>query len=267
MKEAPAVDFLLVGGGLASATAAETLRAAGAEGSIAILCGENTLPYYGPPLSKEFLVKGPDQTKILIHDHSFYRDRDIEIHLGSRVRRVDVDSRTIETEIGDKFRFGKLLIATGASVHRLSIPGANLDGIHYLHTVNDALSLYRAIAHSQRAIVIGASFLGMEIAASLATRGVATTLIARKDLLYEKLSSPEVSDFFADYFRARGVDFIFEEEVKEFWGATKVEGVVTTAAKGFLAILLRSESEFALKLTFSATAASPLMVALSSINT
>ena len=79
-NEAQLVDFLLLGGGLASATAAETLRAAGAEGSIAILCGENTLPYYGPPLSKEFLVKGPDQTKILIHDHSFYRDRDIEIH-------------------------------------------------------------------------------------------------------------------------------------------------------------------------------------------
>ena len=153
LKEAQVVDFLLVGGGLASATAAETLRAAGAEGSIAILCAENTLPYYRPPLSKEFLLKGPDQTKILIHDHSFYRDRDIEIHLGSRVRRVDVDSRTIETDGGDHFRFGKLLIATGASVHRLSVPGANLEGIHYLRTVNDALSLYQAIAHAQRAIV------------------------------------------------------------------------------------------------------------------
>jgi len=175
-KEPLFIDFLLVGGGLASATAAETLRAAGAEGSIAILCAENTLPYYRPPLSKEFLVKGPDQTKILIHDDSFYQDRDIEIHLGSRVHRVDVDSRTIETDGGDHFSFGKLLIATGASVHRLSVPGADLEGIHYLRTVDDALALYQAIAHAQRAIVIGASFLGMEIAASLVTRGVATTL-------------------------------------------------------------------------------------------
>src|SRR6476660_9924189 len=93
-NEAPVVDFLLVGGGLASATAAETLRAAGAEGSIAILCAESTLPYYRPPLSKEFLFKGPDQTQILIHDDSFYRNRDIDIHLGSRVHRVDVDSQT-----------------------------------------------------------------------------------------------------------------------------------------------------------------------------
>ena len=121
MKEAPVVDFLLVGGGLASATAAETLRAAGAEGSIAILCAENTLPYYRPPLSKEFLLKGPDQSKILIHDPSFYRNRDIEIHLGSRVRQVDVDSRRIEIDGGDHFRFGKLLIAGGPPTVPVSI--------------------------------------------------------------------------------------------------------------------------------------------------
>ena len=179
MKEAPVVDFLLVGGGLASATAAETLRAAGAKGSIAILCGENTLPYYRPPLSKKFLLKGPDQTKILIHDESFFRERDIEIHLGMRVRRVDVDRRTIETDEREHFRFGKLLIATGASVHRLSVPGENLEGIHYLRSVNDALSLYQALAHAQRAIVIGASFrerslLSREMARSHTRRPSAT---------------------------------------------------------------------------------------------
>src|SRR5262245_13367633 len=94
-SEAPFGDFLLLGGGLASATAAETLRAAGAEGSIAILCAEKTLPYHRPALSKEFLLNGPGQTRILIHDEAFYRDREIEIHTGTRVRRVDVGSRTI----------------------------------------------------------------------------------------------------------------------------------------------------------------------------
>src|SRR5262249_2277546 len=192
-------------------TAAETLRAAGAEGSIAILCAEKTLPYWRPPLSKEFLLKGPDHTKILIHDHSFYRDRDIKILLGSCVHWVDADSRTVETDAGDHFRFGKFLIATVATIHSISVSGAGLEGIHYLRTVNYALSLYQAIARAQCAIVIGASFLGLEIAAFFATRGVATTLIAKKDLVYEKLYSPEVSDFFVEYFRARGVDFIFEE--------------------------------------------------------
>ena len=230
-NKAQLIDFLLIGGGLTSATAAETLRAAGAEESIAILCAENTLPYYRPPLSKEFILKGPDQTKVLIHDQAFYRDRNIDVHLGTRVCRVDVDRRTIETDHGVHFRFDKLLIATGASVHRLSLPGANLEGIHYLRTVSDALSLYQAVAHAQRAIVVGASFLGMEIAASFASRGVATTLIAKKDLVYEKLCSPEISDFFVEYFRARGVDFIFGEEVKEFWGTTKVEGIVTSSGK------------------------------------
>src|SRR5215468_1361304 len=148
-SEIPFVRFLLIGGGLASATAAETLRAAGADGNIAILCAETTLPYHRPPLSKGFLLNGPDQTKILIHDEAFYSDREISIHLGTRACRVDVDSRTVETDRG-YFRFGKLLIATGASVNRYACPGAHLAGIHYLRTLNDALSLYESIAHARR---------------------------------------------------------------------------------------------------------------------
>lgn len=229
-NEISVVDFLLIGGGLASATAAETLRAAGAEGSIAILCAETTPPYYRPPLSKGFLLNGPDQTKILIHDKAFYRDRKIDIHLGTRACQVDVDSRTVETDRG-RFRFGKLLIATGASVNRYACPGAHLAGIHYLHTVKDALSLYENILHARRAVVKGASFLGMELAAALVTRGLATTLIVKGDLLYEKLRSPEVSEFFSKYFRQRGVELIFGEGIKEFFGKTRVEGVVTRSGK------------------------------------
>jgi NADPH-dependent 2,4-dienoyl-CoA reductase/sulfur reductase-like enzyme/predicted acylesterase/phospholipase RssA len=229
-SEIPRIDFLLLGGGLASATAAETLRTAGAEGSIAILCAETTPPYHRPPLSKSFLLNGPDQTNILVHDEAFYRDREIDIHLGARVCRVDVESHTIETD-RDHFRFGKLLIATGASVDRLAVPGAHLRGIHYLRNVNDALSLYESILHARRAVVIGASFLGMELAAALVTRGVATTLIAREDLVYEKLCSPEASGFFAEYFRQRNVELIFGEEVKGFSGTTQVEAVVTNSGK------------------------------------
>jgi NAD(P)H-nitrite reductase large subunit len=230
-KDPPLVDFLLVGGGLASATAAETLRAAGAEGSIAIVCAETTLPYHRPPLSKDFLLNGPDKTNVLIHDETFYRDRDIGIHLGARVCHVDVDSRMVETDAGTQFRCGKLLIATGASVDRLDAPEAGLAGIHYLRSVSDAFSLYQSLAHVQRAVVIGASFLGMELAAALVTRGIATTLIAREDLVYEKLHSPEISGFFAEYFTARGVNLMFGEEVKEFSGTTRVESVVTRSGK------------------------------------
>jgi NADPH-dependent 2,4-dienoyl-CoA reductase/sulfur reductase-like enzyme/predicted acylesterase/phospholipase RssA len=230
-SEAPIIDFLLIGGGLANATAAETLRVGGAEGRIAMLCAENTLPYHRPPLSKEFLIRGPDPAKVLVHDEAFYRDRNIDVHLGTRVRLIDADSRTVETDDGERFRFGKLLIATGASVHKLYRPGADLDGIYYLRSVDDALSLYRAIARARQAIVIGASFLGMEIAASLATRGIATILLARERLVYDKLSSSEASNFFADYFKTRGVDLMFGEEVEEFLGTSKVEGVLTRSGK------------------------------------
>ena len=230
-KEIPFVEFLLIGGGLASATAAETLRAAGAEGRIAILCAEKTLPYHRPPLSKGFLLNGPDKTNILIHQQAFYRNRNIEIHLGARVRRVDVGSRTIEIEGGAHFSFGKLLIATGAGVNRLSAPGADLSGLHYLHTVSDALSLYRGIERVQRAVVVGASFIAMELAAAFATLGIATTLIAKDHLLYSKLRSPEVSEFFAEYYRRRDIELIFGEGVKEFSGRTRVEGVITSSGE------------------------------------
>jgi NADPH-dependent 2,4-dienoyl-CoA reductase/sulfur reductase-like enzyme/predicted acylesterase/phospholipase RssA len=231
LKETPLVDFLLVGGGLASATAAETLRAGGAEGSIVILSAEATLPYHRPPLSKDLLLKGPENANILIHDEAYYREHDIAIHFGARVTRVDGASRTLETEQGVEFRFARLLIATGASVDRLAVPGANLSGIHYLRTATDALALYEGLAHVQRAVVIGASFLGMELAAAFIARGIHTTLITKEDLLYDKLNSPEVSAFFTQYYHARGVELRCKECVEKFSGSVRVETVMTSSGK------------------------------------
>jgi NTE family protein len=231
LSETTFVDFVLVGGGLASATAAETLRGGGAEGSIAILAAEDTLPYHRPPLSKDFLLKGPDKSSILIHPETFYRERDIAVHLATRVCGIDSQARSIETAQGAKFRFGKLLIATGGSVEELSVPGADLEGVHCLRTVEDGRALHKDIARVQRAAVIGSSFLGMELAAAFARRGVRTTLIARSELLYDKLGSPEVSRFFFDYFRAQGVELIFKESVESFSGTVRVDGVVTKSGK------------------------------------
>ncbi len=225
------VDFLLIGGGLASATAAETLRAGGAGGSIAMLCAESTLPYHRPPLSKGFLLDGPNAASILIRDQAFYRDRNIDVHLGTRAAGLDAESRTVDTDGGDRFRFKKLLIATGTSVDKLAVPGADLPGIHYLRTVTDAQALREAMGSARRAVVIGASFIGLELAAAFAVRGIRTTLIARQDLLYEKLHSPEVSAFFADVYRARGVELIFGESVEQFRGAGRVEDAVTSGGR------------------------------------
>jgi NADPH-dependent 2,4-dienoyl-CoA reductase/sulfur reductase-like enzyme/predicted acylesterase/phospholipase RssA len=167
----------------------------------------------------------------LIHEEAYYRKHDIAVHLGARVARVDSASRTIETEHGGQFRFGKLLIATGASVDRLSVPGSDLGGIHYLRTERDALSLYKDLEHAQRAVVIGASFLGMELAAAFVARGIHTTLITKEDLLYDKLNSPEVSAFFAQYYRARGVELMCRECVEKLSGSARVESVVTSSGK------------------------------------
>jgi NTE family protein len=144
---------------------------------------------------------------------------------------VDIKRRTIETEQGTEFEFGRLLIATGASVDEISVPGTDLEGIHYLRTVDDGHALYEDIARVQRAVVVGASFIGMELAAAFARRGIRTTLIARRELLYSKLGSPEVSRFFADYYRARGVEVILNDTAERFRGTGRVEAVVTKSGR------------------------------------
>jgi NADPH-dependent 2,4-dienoyl-CoA reductase/sulfur reductase-like enzyme/predicted acylesterase/phospholipase RssA len=226
------VDFLLVGGGLASATAAETLREEGAEGTILIVSAEDALPYQRPPLSTEFLLGTQSEDRLLILSQDFYREHEVEITLGTRALAVDSDNRIVQTEVGE-IRYGKLLIATGATPTRLEIPGSALPGIFYLRTVLDAQRIRHAAETASRAVVVGGSFLGMELAASLTERGVHVTLIAMEDVLLSKLESPIVSEFFCQYYAARGVEIILADAVIEFRGKRRVETVITRSGRTF----------------------------------
>ncbi|MGH8656195.1 MAG: FAD-dependent oxidoreductase, partial [Gammaproteobacteria bacterium] len=132
------VDFLLIGGGLASTTTAETLRSEGAQGSIVMLAAEPVLPYHRPPLSKDYLLKDDGFDRLLIQPEAFYRDHNIEVRLGTRATRLDAQRKLVTTDRAGVFRYGKLLIATGARVRPLRVPGVHLEGVHYLRTVTDA---------------------------------------------------------------------------------------------------------------------------------
>src|SRR5262252_7554705 len=135
------VDFLLVGGGLASATAAETLRLEGADGAITILSAEDYPPYQRPPLSTQFLLGTQTAAGLSIFDDSFYGENSIDVILGTRAVHLDAINRVIRTDRAGEFQFQKLLIATGATPIRLQIPGSTLTGIHYLRTLTDALNI------------------------------------------------------------------------------------------------------------------------------
>ena len=193
------VAFLLIGGGLAGATAAETLRKEGAEGEITIISAENFLPYHRPPLSKSYLLKDQAEDLLLINKEEFYRENRIDLILDTKAVSVDPKRKTMATDRAGDFHYDKLLIASGSSVKRLSVPGANLSGIYYLRTIACAQALRRAMKRAKRAVVIGGSFIGMELASSLSQKGMKVTIITQEGIVFDRLFSPEVSQFFTDY--------------------------------------------------------------------
>jgi NTE family protein len=225
------VDFLLVGGGLASATAAETLRLEGADGSIAILSAEEYPPYQRPPLSTQFLLGTQTEDRLSIFDDSFYHEHSIDVVLGARAAHLDANHHVIRTDRAGEFQFRKLLIATGAAPIRLQSPGSTLSGIHYLRTLTDALNIRCSAETARCAVVVGGSFLAIELAASLSARGIHVTLVAMEQILLDKLQSRSISDFFNQYYRQHGVEIVVGDEVIGFLGEGRIEGVRTRSGK------------------------------------
>jgi len=225
------VDFLLVGGGLASATAAETLRLEGADGSVAILSAEEYPPYQRPPLSTQFLLGTQTEDRLSIFDDSFYHEHSIDVVLGARAAHLDANHHVIRTDRAGEFQFRKLLIATGAAPIRLQSPGSTLSGIHYLRTLTDALNIRCSAETARRAVVVGGSFLAIELAASLSARGIHVTLVAMEEILLDKLQSRSISDFFNQYYRQHGVEIVVGDEVIGFLGEERIEGIRTRSGK------------------------------------
>lgn len=218
--------YLIVGAGLAGATAAETLRAEGATGRIVLLGDEDQPPYQRPPLSKSFLTLTQTPRASTVLAEGAWRDLDIELVLGCRVSRLDTVRRTLHTEAGAPWTYDQLLIATGARPLRLELPGADLPGIHYLRSLADAQALRASALVAKRAVVIGGSFIGLEVAASLRQRGIEVTLIERGDL-FGRFNTPALSDFFHRCFTERGAQVLLGEAPTHFSGTDRVQAVHT----------------------------------------
>ncbi|HEY1361677.1 MAG TPA: FAD-dependent oxidoreductase [Xanthobacteraceae bacterium] len=226
-------DFLLIGGGLASATAAETLREEGAEGSILMLGAEESPPYQRPPLSTQFLLGTWSEERLPILGEELYRERGVELLLGTRALAVDPETRIVRTDRAGEINYRRLLIATGAAPRRLEIPGSALSGIFYLRTLEDARQIRRAAAAARRALVVGGSFLGMELAASLVQMGIRVTLVSLEELLLSKLQSAPVSEFFHGYYGEHGIEIILGDAIAEFRGNGRVERALTRSGRTF----------------------------------
>lgn len=149
------VDFLLIGGGLASATAAKILRKQGAEGAVVILAAESLLPYHRPPLTKGFLLGKRSHASLLVLNEAYFRDHGVQVLLDTRALAVEPQKRRVCTDGAGDFTYRKLFIATGGCPRRLEVPGADLSGIFYLRTLAEAEALQRAMAKAKRAAVGG----------------------------------------------------------------------------------------------------------------
>jgi NADPH-dependent 2,4-dienoyl-CoA reductase/sulfur reductase-like enzyme/predicted acylesterase/phospholipase RssA len=244
------IDFLLLGGGLASVTAAETLRAEGAEGSIAILSADAALPYQRPPLSKQYLTRDQPADRILIQPEQFYRDQRIALRLGTRAAAVEPANHVVVTDGGERISYRKLLIATGGRANTLAVPGADLAGIHCLRTQSDADAIRRDRANAKRALVVGGSFVGLEVAAALAGMGLAVTIVDRGHAIMRRFYAPALSDFFARYASDAGVEIVLGESIAAFEGKGRVRAAVGVSGRRWscdmvvLGIGIRPETDF-----------------------
>ena len=219
-------ELVIAGGGLTAARAIKSYRETGGGGRVALLAQERHLPYHRPALSKRYLrgETGPP----FAEDEAFYRDHDVELLLGTPATSVDPVARLVTSAHGP-LHYDKLLVATGATPRRLPVPGAELDGVYSLRTLDDSDRIRDAARAAARAVVVGGGFIGMEVAASLRQLGVEhVTLIHLGPGLFDQLRSPALSEQLLSLYRDNGVDVLLEHEVARFGGDGRVEWVECT---------------------------------------
>jgi NAD(P)H-nitrite reductase large subunit len=218
-------ELVIVGGGLTAARAIKSYREAGGEGRIALLAKERSLPYHRPPLSKRFLRGEAERQDTLVEPESFYAANEVELVLGTEVARVEPGEQAVETSDGSRYRYRKLLLATGAEPRRLPVEGADLQGVFTLRTVDDSAAIREAAAKARDAVVVGSGFIGMEVAASLTDLGLEVVLISRDTHLHAQLRSPEISEHLADLYRRRRVAIVVADQVRAFHGRSSLDTV------------------------------------------
>jgi 3-phenylpropionate/trans-cinnamate dioxygenase ferredoxin reductase subunit len=223
--------YVIVGASLAGATAAITLREEGADGTVTLIGAESELPYERPPLSKAYLRGDVPFDKSLVRPAAFYAEHGIETIFGTRAIRIDPSTRIVELEDHRQVPFDALLIATGGRNRRVSIPGADLEGIYGLRTVQDADRIREEMVPGRRAVVVGMGFIGSEVAASLRQKGVNVVAIDPSKTPLFRVLGEAVGQTIADLHRAHGVRTIFEDTVAAFEGTGRLTHVVTKAGQ------------------------------------
>lgn len=220
--------FAIVGASLAGAKAAETLRTEGFDGRVVLIGSETEDPYERPPLSKDFLRGEVARDALHVHSGEFYAEQDIELWLGRTVQDLDRPAQELLLDDGTRLHYDRLLLATGSASRRLGIPGADLDGVLYLRSVEEAEHLRSRLQPGTTAVIIGAGWIGSEVAASARQRGVDVTVLDPASVPLEHVIGPEVGAVYRDLHVGHGVRLLMGTSVVAFEGTRAVEGVRTS---------------------------------------
>jgi 3-phenylpropionate/trans-cinnamate dioxygenase ferredoxin reductase subunit len=223
--------IVIVGGGLAGGTAAATLRREGFDGSLVLIGAEPHPPYERPPLSKSFLRGETPFEEALVEPEEFWDHQEVDARLGEVAASVDLGRKVVVTAGGDEVPFDKLLVATGARNRRFPIPGLDLEGIHSLRTVDEALRIRDEIAPGRRVVIGGMGFIGSEVAASLRQRGVEVTVVDGGSVPLQRVLGEQVGGVLGAVHRDQGVRIVANDRVASFEGTDRVEAVVTASGE------------------------------------
>src|SRR5919109_2279813 len=211
-------DILLIGGGIASATAAATLRDEGFEGSILLAGRELDPPYRRPPASKGYLQGRESRDDALVHPAGWWEEHGVELRTRTSVMALDPAARTAKLSSKEEVGYGQALVATGAMVRRLSAEGAQLDGIHYLRTLGNADTIRRDVEGIERVVCVGGSYIGSEGAASLTELGKRVTVLMQEAHPLERQFGARAGAYFRGVLEANGIEVIGSDEVERFEG-------------------------------------------------
>jgi 3-phenylpropionate/trans-cinnamate dioxygenase ferredoxin reductase component len=209
---------VIVGASLAGAKAAETLRAEGFDGPVVLIGEESDRPYERPPLSKDYLLGKAERETLYVHPREWYAEQDVDLRLGVAVTAIDRAAHEVSLADGSKAGYARLLLATGSSPRRLSLPGADLDGVLYLRSAGDSDRIRTAFQGASRVAVIGAGWIGLETAAAARAAGAEVTVLEMADLPLLRVLGHQVAQVFADLHRDNGVDLRCGVQISEITG-------------------------------------------------
>jgi 3-phenylpropionate/trans-cinnamate dioxygenase ferredoxin reductase component len=221
------VDYLLIGGGLASANCARWLREEGAEGEVLLVGREPDPPYNRPNCSKGYMQGKEAREEAFFRPNEWWSEQDIELLTRTSVSGLDVQSRTAKLSNKEEVEFDKALIATGANVRRLNVDGCQLEQIHYLRTLGNADAIREGVADAHEVVLIGGSYIGCEVAASLTLIGKRCTMVMQEQATLERGFGARVGRFFQELLEGHGVTVHGGDELERFEGDGRVAKVVT----------------------------------------